>query len=136
MINLYSDTQTRPTEAMRQAMDLQGKATGMGGVDASAAMDALGGLGLGGLGGGGGGGAGGLPGGGAPNRAAKMREGVPMSPMHMPTVGISLSCIISSTRTLSCGTLAIVATLMMSGSSLAIRPCTSRRSSGVLRKLW
>ena len=30
-------------EAMRQAMDLQGKATGMGGMDASAAMDALGG---------------------------------------------------------------------------------------------
>jgi len=61
-------------EAMRQAMDLQGKATGMGGVDASAAMDALGGLGLGGLGGGGGGGAGGLPGGGAPNRAARRKQ--------------------------------------------------------------
>ena len=57
-------------EAMRQAMDLQGKATGMGGVDASAAMDALGGLGLGG----GGGGAGGLPGGGAPNRAARRKQ--------------------------------------------------------------
>ena len=42
-------------EAMRQAMELQGKATGMGGMDAGAAMDALGGLGLGGLGGGGGG---------------------------------------------------------------------------------
>ena len=62
-------------EAMRQAMDLQGKATGMGGMDASAAMDALGGLGLGGLGGGGGaGGAGGLPGGGAPNRAARRKQ--------------------------------------------------------------
>ena len=58
-------------EAMRQAMDLQGKATGMGGVDASAAMDALGGLGLGGLGGAGGGG--GLPGG-APNRAARRQQ--------------------------------------------------------------
>ena len=57
-------------EAMRQAMDLQGKATGMGGVDASAAMDALVGLGLGG----GGGGAGGLPGGGAPNRAARRKQ--------------------------------------------------------------
>ena len=62
-------------EAMRQAMDLQGKATGVGGMDASAAMDALGGLGLGGLGGGGGaGGAGGLPGGGAPNRAARRKQ--------------------------------------------------------------
>jgi len=59
-------------EALRPAMDLQGKATGMGGVDASAAMDALGGLGLGGLGGGGG--AGGLPGGGAPNRAARRKQ--------------------------------------------------------------
>ena len=50
-------------EGLRQAMELQGKATGMGGMDPSAALDALGGLGLGGLGGGGGGG--GLPGGGA-----------------------------------------------------------------------
>jgi nucleoid-associated protein EbfC len=57
-------------EAMRQAVELQGKATGMGGMDASAAMDALGGLGMPGLGGGGGGG---LPGG-APNRAARRKQ--------------------------------------------------------------
>ena len=41
-------------EALRQAMELQSKATGAGGMDPSAALDALGGLGLGGLGGGGG----------------------------------------------------------------------------------
>jgi DNA-binding YbaB/EbfC family protein len=58
-------------EAMRQAVELQGKATGMGGMDASAAMDALGGLGMPGLGGAGGGG--GLPGG-APNRAARRKQ--------------------------------------------------------------
>jgi nucleoid-associated protein EbfC len=58
-------------EAMRQAMDLQGKATGMGGMDPSAALDALGGLGgLGGLGPPGGG----LPGGAPPNRAARRRQ--------------------------------------------------------------
>jgi nucleoid-associated protein EbfC len=56
-------------EAMRQAMELQSKATGAGGLDPSAAMDMLGGLG--GLGGGG---AGGLPGGGAPNRAARRKQ--------------------------------------------------------------
>ncbi len=59
-------------EATRQATELQGKATGMGGMDAGAAMDALGGLGLPGLGGGGAGG-GGLPGG-APNRAARRKQ--------------------------------------------------------------
>ena len=53
-------------EAMRQAMELQSKATGMGGMDPSAAMDMLGGLG--GLGGGG------LPGGAAPNRAARRKQ--------------------------------------------------------------
>jgi DNA-binding YbaB/EbfC family protein len=61
-------------EAMRQAVELQGKATGMGGMDASAAMDALGGLGMPGLGGGAGGaGGGGVPGG-APNRAARRKQ--------------------------------------------------------------
>jgi nucleoid-associated protein EbfC len=55
-------------EAMRQAMELQSKATGAGGMDP---MDMLGSLGgLGGLGGGGGGG---LPGG-APNRAARRKQ--------------------------------------------------------------
>jgi DNA-binding YbaB/EbfC family protein len=54
-------------EAMRQAMELQSKATGAGGLDPTAAMDMLGGLG--GLGGGGG-----LPGGGAPNRAARRKQ--------------------------------------------------------------
>ena len=54
-------------EAMRQAMELQSKATGAGGLDPAAAMDMLGGLG--GLGGGGG-----LPGGGAPNRAARRKQ--------------------------------------------------------------
>jgi len=58
-------------EALRQAMELQGKATGMGGMDPSSALDALGGLG--GLGGALGGG-GGLPGGGAPNRAARRKQ--------------------------------------------------------------
>jgi DNA-binding YbaB/EbfC family protein len=57
-------------EALRQAMDLQSKATGAGGLDPSAAMDMLGGLGGGGLGGLGGG----LPGGGAPNRAARRKQ--------------------------------------------------------------
>ena len=57
-------------EALRQAMDLQSKATGAGGMDPSAAMDMLGGLGGGGLGGLGGG----LPGGGAPNRAARRKQ--------------------------------------------------------------
>jgi DNA-binding YbaB/EbfC family protein len=53
-------------EALRQAMELQGKATGMGGMDPSSALDALGGLG--GLGGG-------LPGGGgAGNRAARRKQ--------------------------------------------------------------
>ena len=56
-------------EALRQAMDLQSKATGAGGLDPSAAMDMLGGLGGGGLGG-----LGGLPGGGAPNRAARRKQ--------------------------------------------------------------
>ena len=61
-------------EAMRQAVELQGKATGMGGMDANAAMDALGGLGMPGLGGGAGGaGGGGLPAG-APNRAARRKQ--------------------------------------------------------------
>ena len=55
-------------EALRQAMDLQSKATGAGGLDPSSAMDMLGGLGGGGLGGGG------LPGGGAPNRAARRKQ--------------------------------------------------------------
>jgi hypothetical protein len=57
-------------EALRQAMDLQSKATGMGGMDPSSAMDMLGGLGgMGGLGGG-------LPGGGGapPNRAARRKQ--------------------------------------------------------------
>ena len=53
-------------EALRQAMELQSKATGAGGMDPSAAMDMLGGLG--GLGGGG------LPGGAAPNRAARRKQ--------------------------------------------------------------
>ena len=57
-------------EALRQAMDLQSKATGAGGLDPSSAMDMLGGLGGGGLGGLGGG----LPGGGAPNRAARRKQ--------------------------------------------------------------
>ena len=55
-------------EALRQAMDLQGKLSGAGGMDPAAALDALGGLG--GLGGGG---AGGLPGG-PPNRAARRKQ--------------------------------------------------------------
>jgi nucleoid-associated protein EbfC len=55
-------------EALRQGMELQSKATGMGGMDPSSALDALGGLG--GLGGGLGGG---LPGG-APNRAARRKQ--------------------------------------------------------------
>jgi DNA-binding YbaB/EbfC family protein len=60
-------------EGLRQAMELQGKATGMGGMDPSAALDALGGLG--GLGGGLGGlGGGGLPGGAQPNRAARRKQ--------------------------------------------------------------
>jgi nucleoid-associated protein EbfC len=58
-------------EALRQAMELQSKATGAGGMDPSSALDALGGLG--GLGGALGGG-GGLPGGGAPNRAARRKQ--------------------------------------------------------------
>jgi DNA-binding YbaB/EbfC family protein len=58
-------------EALRQAVELQGSATGMGGMDPSSALDALGGLG--GLGGALGGG-GGLPGGGAPNRAARRKQ--------------------------------------------------------------
>ena len=53
-------------EALRQAMELQSKATGAGGMDPAAAMDMLGGLG--GLGGGGG-----LPGG-QPNRAARRKQ--------------------------------------------------------------
>lgn len=59
-------------EASRQAMELQSRLSG-GGMDPSAALDALGGLG--GLGGalGGGGGAGGLPGG-PPNRAARRKQ--------------------------------------------------------------
>jgi DNA-binding YbaB/EbfC family protein len=58
-------------EALRQAMELQSKATGMGGMDPSSALDALGGLG--GLGGALGGG---LPGGGggAANRAARRKQ--------------------------------------------------------------
>ena len=55
-------------EALRQAMELQSSATGMGGMDPSSALDALGGLG--GLGGALGGG---LPGG-APNRAARRKQ--------------------------------------------------------------
>ena len=61
-------------EALRQAMELQSKATGAGGMDPSAALDALGGLGgLGGAGGAGGAG-GGLPGAPPPNRAARRRQ--------------------------------------------------------------
>ena len=53
-------------EALRQAMELQGKATGAAGMDPAAAMEALGGLG--GLGGG-------VPGGGGqPNRAARRKQ--------------------------------------------------------------
>jgi nucleoid-associated protein EbfC len=48
-------------EALRQAMELQSKATGMGGMDPSSALDALGG-------------AGGLPGAPPPNRAARRRQ--------------------------------------------------------------
>jgi len=59
-------------EALRQAMELQSKATGAGGMDPSAALDALGGLG--GLGGGGGGMPGGLPAGGGGNRAARRQQ--------------------------------------------------------------
>ena len=60
-------------EALRQAMELQNKLSGAGGMDPASALDALGGLG--GLGGalGGGGGGGGLPGG-APNRAARRKQ--------------------------------------------------------------
>ena len=61
-------------EAMRQATELQGKATGAGGMDPAAAMDALGGLGGLGLGGGGGGGGGGLPGGGRPTARARRKQ--------------------------------------------------------------
>ena len=58
-------------EALRQAMDLQGKLSGMGGMDPAAALDALGGLGgLGGLEGPGGG----PPGGAPPNRAARRKQ--------------------------------------------------------------
>jgi nucleoid-associated protein EbfC len=57
-------------EALRQAMELQSKLSGAGGMDPAAALDALGGLG--GLGGGLGG-AGGLPGG-QPNRAARRKQ--------------------------------------------------------------
>ena len=57
-------------EALRQAADLQAKIGG-GGMDPSAALDALGGLGgLGGMGGLGGG----LPGGAPPNRAARRKQ--------------------------------------------------------------
>jgi DNA-binding YbaB/EbfC family protein len=56
-------------EALRQAMELQSSATGIGGMDPSSALDALGGLG--GLGGALGGG---LPGGAAPNRAARRKQ--------------------------------------------------------------
>ena len=58
-------------EALRQAMELQAKLGGAGGMDPAAALDALGGLG-----GGGGGGlpGGGLPAGGAPNRAARRKQ--------------------------------------------------------------
>jgi len=62
-------------EAMRQATDLQAKATGggMGGMDPSAALEQLGGMG--GLGGLLGGGAPGGPGGGMPaNRAARRKQ--------------------------------------------------------------
>ena len=52
-------------EALRQAMELQSNATGAGGLDPSAAMDMLGGLG--GLGGG-------LPSGAPPNRAARRKQ--------------------------------------------------------------
>jgi len=59
-------------EALRQAMELQSKLSGAGGMDPAAALDALGGMGgLGGLGGAGG--AGGLPGG-QPNRAARRKQ--------------------------------------------------------------
>jgi DNA-binding YbaB/EbfC family protein len=51
-------------EALRQAMDLQSKLGGAGGMDPTAALEALGGLG--GLGGG-------LPGG-QPNRAARRKQ--------------------------------------------------------------
>ena len=56
-------------EALRQAMELQGKASGMGGMDPTSALESLGGLG--GLGGALGGG---LPGAGAPNRAARRKQ--------------------------------------------------------------
>ena len=49
-------------EALRQAMELQSKLTGAGGMDPAAALDALGGLG------------GGPPGGTAPNRAARRKQ--------------------------------------------------------------
>ena len=55
-------------EALRQAMELQSKLSGAGGMDPAAALDALGGLGgVGGLGGG-------RPGGGQPNRAARRKQ--------------------------------------------------------------
>ena len=59
-------------EALRQAMELQSKVSGAGGMDPAAAMEALGGLG--GLGGGLGAPGGGLPGGGQPNRAARRKQ--------------------------------------------------------------
>jgi hypothetical protein len=56
-------------EALRQAMELQSKLSGAGGMDPAAALDALGGLGgLGSLGG-----TGGLPGG-PSNRAARRKQ--------------------------------------------------------------
>ena len=63
-------------EALRQAMELQSKLSGAGGMDPAAALEQLGGMGgLGGLLGGGGapGGPGG-PGGMPPNRAARRKQ--------------------------------------------------------------
>jgi nucleoid-associated protein EbfC len=69
---LQDMVQAAVNEALRQVLDLQGKMGGAGGMDPSAALDALGGLG--GLGGGLGGLGGGLPGGAPPNRAARRKQ--------------------------------------------------------------
>ena len=70
----------------------------------------------------------------APNLPARIRVGMPMSPMHRPIVGTLLRRASSSIRRLSCGWLAIVQILMMSGSSPHSRRWISSRLSGVLRK--
>ena len=56
---------------------------------------------------------------GAPKRPARIRVGVPMSPMQTPIVGTLLCRVNSNIRRLSWGWLAIVQILMMSGSSSA-----------------